>query len=206
MLKPTFSSSPRTTSDSRTSAVRSTGTCASSRTGSGSRSPREETCSRCSGEPAPVRAASDDHPQAVRLDRRGVADRAERVHLALQESEIEECLGPDSGEGRIGEGPARGGSGTRAQPGQVSARGPHPRRQLRHRAGRHRQDVSCGGVRGGSPGSRPGHPYRAGAPGGGGRASGWGSSPATSSRRSIPTSAPCSTRSTRCSATSARRS
>ena len=50
------------------------------------------------GEPDPVRTASE----IIRKLYASTGEEsltAERVHLALQESEIEECLGPDSGEG-----------------------------------------------------------------------------------------------------------
>ena len=50
------------------------------------------------GEPVPVEAASE----IIRKLYASTGEEsltAERVHLALQESEIEECLGPDSGEG-----------------------------------------------------------------------------------------------------------
>ena len=50
------------------------------------------------GEPAPVEAASEIIRKLYATTGEESLT-AERVHLALQESEIEECLGPDSGEG-----------------------------------------------------------------------------------------------------------
>ena len=194
IAKPSKSASTRsTTSASRTCAARSTRTCARSR-------PRSTSRSRAAASASGARRAARRRARAARA--------LERFYEQATRGPQRRRRAARPGRDVAGQAAARSEAGPQLltrradlhgrTPHQVRVPREHPRARhhLRHRPGRHRQDLSRGGLRGGRARARRGEAHRAGAARRWRPASGSASCPATWRRRSIPTCARCTTRST----------